>query len=135
MGPFLNVVEKPPTGGFSFSGERKMQTCSVRFLPSRYGWGYKASLHSLGDNLKEWPEQYSHLRGYAVIPTKENAASDEWRSFVVSNLTAQGVEFLDKDEIPAYMQQAGDRWLHIHATPSGLFRRIVHFFRGARFWF
>jgi len=90
-----------------------MKSTTIRFLPSRYGHGGNLTITGhYGDmDADGWvAAAYQHLHGVAVRPDISELQSDDWRRTVVRRFEAQGVIFLERDEVQQYMNSEGVYW-------------------------
>lgn len=77
----------------------------VWFLPSRYGTGFRPSLHVYGEDIGEvWDRDgYQTLRGVALLPTKREFRTLGGLILIVERLKAQGVLFLTERQTRIYL--------------------------------
>lgn len=87
---------------------------TIDFLPSRYGLGYCARLHSSQDgDVDGWSTRdYGDLRGVALDPSPEALASSSWLTIVVRHLKEQGVLFMTREQAQTYLDTEALYWVY-----------------------
>ena len=111
-GRLLARKGKRPATEFD-GGPPGSSTC-IEFLPSRYGFGYSASIYSSTDGDADgWPKDlYGGLRGVALEPPPERLACSSWLKIVVHRLKEQGVLFMTREQAQSYLDTEVSYWLY-----------------------
>lgn len=91
-----------------------MQSASIDFLPCREGGGYSATISGFwGDHDAEgWVAgAYSNLRGVALEPEAKCLERSGWLCVVRRRLPEQGVVFIARENMQAYLDTEGAYWI------------------------
>ncbi len=121
-GRFLARQGKRPAT--EFEGGPRGSSASIEFLPSRYGLGYGASIHSSphGDEDGWQDSRYGDLRGVALELSSERLAHSSWLTIVVRHLKAQGVLFVTREQAETYLAIEAPYWVYNSHGSSGYCR-------------
>jgi len=91
-----------------------MQHTVVDFLPSRHGAGYSATVSGFFGEYETdgWvADSYSDLHGVAVEPDPDALAGSAWLRVVRRRLPDQGVIFIPRAKVEAYLEAEGIYWI------------------------
>ena len=91
-----------------------MQSASIEFLPCRYGGGYSVTISGFwGDyDVEGWVfGAYGNLHGIAVEPEAICLGRSQWLRVVRRRLPEQGVIFIARENVQAYLDTEGSYWI------------------------
>lgn len=113
----LRIGGSPPRLRCGF----EMPRTRIEFLPSRHGAGFSASIvgcYGVCD-LDGWvAPDYGALRGLAVEPPPDALEQSAWLRVVRRRLPQQGVLFIPREDVQAYLDSEGYYWFARHGGTS-----------------
>lgn len=113
----LRIDKSPPRSRHGFERPKAW----IEFLPSRYGVGFLSSIsgcHGVCD-LDGWvAPDYGSLHGLAVEPHPDELVLSSWLRAVRRRLQQQGVLFIQREDVQAYLDSEGYYWFARHGGAS-----------------